>query len=250
MNSSVYIFGNLGNGYAQHPMDSNQSIFQEMFAHLKGKSMIATHRDTDLIEYCYLRRLNDNKHIGIGVSLNGIYLDNPADLFPMFENVFSSMVVNGEIVHFENNGTITSNVTQLYKKQEEIDRVVLLVQEELNKRDAFCEKLPVLNFGVANTDFKEFSSIDSAESINQAIIGYPWVFIYKETKIDTATITSCRGVFLRMNKSIEEKDRELLRLNVELAKMKRRQRNTLLFFFFLFLLILLGIVIWIKVLFP
>ena len=58
MNSSVYIFGNLRNGYVQYPDDYAQEVLGSFAIKSKSKTQVIVHRDKNLMYYGYVRRLD------------------------------------------------------------------------------------------------------------------------------------------------------------------------------------------------
>ena len=59
MNSTVYLFGELGQRYSQYPTDYTQLIFQRCAVLSKEKTQLIIHRDTTLMYYSYIRKLDD-----------------------------------------------------------------------------------------------------------------------------------------------------------------------------------------------
>lgn len=251
MNSSVYIFGNLGNGYTQYPGDYTQSVFQQMYVNMKGQTLIGTHRDDNLMMYCYVRRLQAPQcYVGICAIVNGLYHTNPKGLFSFFEDTFTSMVVNGEILQFSKTGDIVSKVTQLYEKQSEVDKIRQIVHNELQRQELTFKPLPVLNYGIASTESKSFDADDAQDDIAKASSTYPWVYIYKDKDYDTSSMTSYRSILKTLHKESDDKTKQIAGLKWEITKLRNKQRNTLWVSILAIAAFVLGIVVWNQVLFP
>lgn len=251
MNSSAYIFGSFDNGYTQYPSDYTQSVFQQMFSNMKGHTLIGTHRDSNLIMYCYIRRLQSpQQYVGLCAVVNGLYHTNPNGLFAFFEELFTNMVVIGEILQFAKNGDIVSNVQQLYQKQNEVDRVTQMIQSELQRQESFFKPLPALNYSIASTESKAFSFDDSPADIADATSIYPWIYIFKDNGYDTSSMTTYRSILKSLHQESGDKSNQIAQLKSELSSLRNKQRNTLWVGILAFAAFILGVVVWNKVLFP
>lgn len=60
MNSSVYIFGNLRNGYVQYPDDYAQEVLGSFAIKSKSKTQVIVHRDKNLMYYGYRAQVECN----------------------------------------------------------------------------------------------------------------------------------------------------------------------------------------------
>ena len=100
MNSSVYLFGEMAEGYTQYPEDSSSEIFHRLYANSKATTQIAIHRDGNLMYYGYIRKLENNKYLGLCVVLNGIMLTRIDSLVSLFENIIASLVSKGTLIHY------------------------------------------------------------------------------------------------------------------------------------------------------
>ena len=108
MNVSVYLFGEFNSGYSQYPDDYASSIFQKFSANAKSTTQIAIHRDGNLVYYGYIRKLQQDRYIGLCVVLNGLILKRIDGLFSLFENTISNLVTNGKLIHFNEHGDLVS----------------------------------------------------------------------------------------------------------------------------------------------
>ena len=99
MNSSAYVFGNLGEGYTQYPEDYAHEIYEEFQAKADAPSQVIIHRDKSIMYYGYVRKLDkEGQYIGLCVLLNGVMLSKMANLFAVFEKVVSELVSQGELI--------------------------------------------------------------------------------------------------------------------------------------------------------
>ena len=68
MNCSVYIFGELSSGYTQYPEDSSSHILNRLITNCKATTQLVIRRDDNLMYYSYVRKLENNKYVGISIT--------------------------------------------------------------------------------------------------------------------------------------------------------------------------------------
>lgn len=204
MNCSVSVFGSLGNGYTQYPNDYAKEIYQNFYAQSTTSSQVTIHRVNNLIYYGYIRKLDvGSQYIGFCVLLNGVMFSNIGILFTIFENAVADLVARGEILCFNDRGGITSTIVNLNERQQEVERITSIIQNQFSALELDLRKLPPVSYGVSNNDSKTFSESDKNEDIVNASCRYSYTYILKSTDYDTASITSYRDVLIRLNR---EKD--------------------------------------------
>ena len=120
MNATVYLFGEFNSGYTQYPDDYTSAIFNQFHKNAKSTTQIAIHRDGNLIYYGYIRKLEQERYIGLCVVLNGLLLTRIDGLFSLFENTISGLVTKGLLIHFNEQGDIVTKVEKLYLNKEEV----------------------------------------------------------------------------------------------------------------------------------
>jgi len=86
MNATVYLFGNFNSGYTQYPDDYTSDIFGKFHSNAKSTTQIAIHRNGNLMYYGYIRKLEQDRYLGLCVVLNGLMLTRIDGLFSLFEN--------------------------------------------------------------------------------------------------------------------------------------------------------------------
>ena len=204
MNSSVYVYGCLGNGYTQYPDDYAKVIYQNFFAKSTVSSQITIHRDNNLMYYGYIRKLDfSSQYIGFCVLLNGIMFSQIGRLFPIFENAVADLVARGEILHFSDRGEVTSSITNLNERQQEVERIVSVIQNQISDLGSYTRKLPPVSYGVSNNESKTFSESDKNEDIVNASCKFGYTYVLKDKDYDTVSLSSYKSVLIRLNK---EKD--------------------------------------------
>ena len=204
MKSSVYVFGSLENGYTQYPDDYAKEIYQKFYAKSTASSQITIHRNNNLIYYGYIRKLDvSSQYIGFCVLLNGIMFSQIGRLFPIFENAVADLVARGEILHFTIRGDITSSIKNLNERQQEVERIASVIQNQINELGSNTWKLPPVSYGVSSNESKTFSESDKNEDIVSASCKFGYTYILKDKDYDTASLTNYKSVLVQLNK---EKD--------------------------------------------
>lgn len=235
MNSSVYVFGSLGNGYTQYPDDYAKEIYQNFIANSTASSQITIHRDNNLIYYGYIRKLDiSSQYIGFCVLLNGIMFSQIGRLFPIFENAVADLVARGEILHFSDRGDVTSSISNLNERQQEVERIVSVIQNQISELGRNTRKLPPVSYGLSSNECKTFSESDKNEDIVNASCKYGYTYILKDKDYDTASLTSYKNVLIRLNKekdSLSSNYSELKTKYEKLSEQKKQFRNVIILIF-------------------
>lgn len=230
MNSRIYLFGQLGNGYTQYPTDYTQAYFQEFERNAKAKTAICVRREGDLMLYQYLRRLSDKKaaqggYIGITIVYNGVLLTDIEPLFHICEDAITNMVVNGKILEFTEDGGITSNINQLYQADAEFTRISEYLSAQLNTVSALFEKLPPSNYALGKDQSKSFSIGDDMASIIEATRNYAKVYVLKDADYNSASLSSFSAKLHTLNQAKETALQKVKKQQEEITSLKRKQKN-------------------------
>lgn len=225
MNISTYIFGSLGNGYSQYPNDYAQTIFQSIYAQSSAPTQIVVHREDKLIYYAYVRKLEAGQYIGLCVVLNSVMLTDFNEMFSIFENLITSLVVNGNILQFNDKGDIISKASQLYTNQAEVSRVTDNLRNEFAKLENTSKPLPPVSYGIAKNEKRTFSVGDNTNDIVKASVSFNYTFIVKQKDFDTQSLSSYRGIVSRLNKEKADLSQKYQDLQKEHAKVKRQKEQ-------------------------
>lgn len=245
MNSSVYVFGNLGNGYTQYPDDYAKEIYQHFYANSSAPSQITIHRDNNLIYYGYIRKLDvDSQYIGFCVLLNGVMFSHIERLFPVFENAIADMAAKGSVLHFNDRGDLTSSTVNLYEAQNEVERIIQILQIQISGLESNIQKMPPVSYGVSCSESKTFSDGDKSEDIVSAACRYGYTYILKDKDFDSVSLTSYKGVIVRLNKEKESVEKELYELKSKYQKLTAQKRQYKKVIFLCILIVVCGIALF------
>lgn len=250
MNISVYLFGEFSVGYSQYPNDYAKTIFKSFAKNAQATTQIAVHRESDLMYYGYIRKMESGEYLGLCVVLNGKYITQLDGLFAIYEQVIESMVRNGYLIHYGDNGVITSKVGQLYGNREEIDLITSNLQAAFDRLEGSSMMLPTVNYGVAKDSVKSFSIQDNVQDIIKSSYTNGYTFIYKSKGYNTAQMNSYRGVIVKKDKRIQELQGECAELKREVSALKNKQRNTKWVAMLSFVALVLFGIVYVKVINP
>lgn len=226
INSTLYIFGNLGRGYTQYPFDYTNNILSTFAQHAESKSMLAIHRDRNLMYYCYLRKLDDGHNIGFCVLLNGLMFTNINELFPVFENTITFMVASGGIVGFSSEGELKPETTTFIGKEKYVDASFLYIQSELEKPGITIKKLPPVSYGTSKSEAMDFTATDDNTSIVEASHKYSYTYILKDREPLSSRLSGYKSVISKLNKEKKELAKQHEELEHKYQEMVRQKKQT------------------------
>lgn len=199
MNISVYAFGQFEMGYSQYPDDYTGDIFTKFHKHAKAKTQIAIHRDGSLMYYAYIRKLEQDRYIGLCAVLNNQMLTRIDSLFGMFENVFTGMVAKGQIIQFNEQGDIVTRTSMLHMEKADIDELTAVISANFDRLET--TSLPPIDYSVANDSTMDYTINDNATDIIYSTAKNGFTYIYKSEGYDTAELKTYQGNLNRLNQA-------------------------------------------------
>lgn len=230
MNCSVYIFGELSSGYTQYPEDSSSHILNRLITNCKATTQLVIRRDDNLMYYSYVRKLENNKYVGIAIAVNGYYIQHIQSLFALFENTIEKLVSQGSIICFSKDGNIIPTQKQLKEQEEDIDTITQNLAKDFNNAGQAC-KLPPVDYTVAKESVKEFNISDSKRDIVRSSYTYGYTYIYKDNDYNTVKVDSYRSVLSRVNLEnvdLKKRNSELHEENQKILRQKKQFKNVIL----------------------
>ena len=238
MNVSIYIFGEFDNGYNQYPDDTTSTIFRAFYKRSTSIGQLCIHRAGNLMYYGYIRKLEHNKYIGLGLILNDTMLTGFDKVFSMFEQVITYLITNGYLIQFNEQGEIVTNVENLYLDKAKIDSVENEIKNGLNRIDAFSAKLPPVDFTVSKDSIKQLTIDDADSVIVEAGYTYGYTIISKEKGNNTPLLNSYKGVLVKANKEKKELEGRYKELKEEYDKtLKQKKQYRVVVILFIILLL-------------
>lgn len=240
MNISTYIFGEFNSGYSQYPNDYTASIFEKFSTYANSITQIAIHRDGNLIYYGYVRKLQGKKYIGLCVVVNSWALPSPNALFPLFEHTISTLVENGLLIHFDEQGNLTTSVEKLYLNKEEIEFVGETLRKGFDKYKEDCVNLPPVSYGTSKDSIKTFSIEDDKQEIFKSSYTNGYTLIYKFRGYNTSGLYKVQSILEKEYKLRHDLEKEIASLKEDYKKLENVQKRTKLVACLIFILFLVG----------
>lgn len=205
ISTSVYVFGDLGVGYSQYPDNYSRDIFPNFYTQASAKSQIVVHRDGGLMYYGYIRKLDTApQYIGFCMLLNDAMFSDVGVLFPIFENAVAEMVLQGEILAFNEDGDIVCAGKDLVQCQQEVGRVSAMISNAIDSLNGKIEMLPPVDNSKSNTDKKQFCVADDNAAIAEASVSYAYTCVAKNKGCNTSSLSGYKGVIRKLSKEKAE----------------------------------------------
>ena len=230
MNCSIYIFGEQSSGYVQFPEDTAANVLKTLYNNCKATTQIITHRDNNILYYCYIRKVSDNAYIGISIAVNGYYILQIKPLFTLFEKAIESLAERGIFIHFNDNGELTTQNNNINKDKEEINHFINYLRVEFEKLNNISKPLPPTDYTIAKDSIIELSLNDNKTSIIQAIYSHGFTYIYKESDYNTVRLNSYQSILKRINEentSLKKSNKELKEKNEEISRQKNKYQTVI-----------------------
>lgn len=194
MNSTIYLFGYLNEGFTQYPSNSATKIFRNQIDLAQCVTQIVTHRDGDLLYYSYIRKLegdsNGNpKLVGIVLLLNGAMFIDINLLFSFFEKLFCNLAYGNEIIGIDDSGNIVPMCSSIMFKEHEVDRITKYIREELSNLELYLSNLPPLCYEISINENCYALYNEGNERLTKLIAKYPYVCINKSEYYNTKELS-------------------------------------------------------------
>lgn len=215
MNSAAYIFSNSGT-YSQYPDDYAKEIFQTMAENASGESTVAIHRENNLMYYGYIYKFQQ-QHIGFGVLVNNVLLNDIDSIFRIFENAVVDLITTYKILKITGTGKIIHN-SDTKPAPDTLSRIINHLREEFSKLEETATKLPPVNYSISNNQSKQFGYKHSHTGIVEASGKYAYTYICKNDEI--------KGIkTLMQSLHIQPKAAETAPSNLQAPHNTTQQRN-------------------------
>lgn len=225
MNSTIYLFGDLGQGITLYPNDYTKNIFKEFISRANAPTQLIIHRDGAIMNYGYVRKIENGHLFGICVQINGQYFTAIKKLFEVFEDITTNIVVRGDIIQLNKQGNLVATTSKLTNKPEEVDRVISYCQTELVKMSPFCRTLPSIDYSTSESDISSFKDTDNNLNIVNSSVKNGYTFIYKKDDYDTLALRGYRSTLYSLNKENEANKRTITELDKQLSVLKRQKKQ-------------------------
>lgn len=203
MNSNIYLFGKFGHSITTSVDDYTKSYFEEFISKAKAYTQIIIHRNGDIMNYGYVRKIEENNLFGICLQINGQYISETDKLFEAFENIIANCAVKGDILRLNKKGNIEATTSNLLDEPEELVRAITNCQNEILRLDYACRSLPNIDYSTTDNDTYYFKENDDSSTITKTSVRNGYTFIYKERDYDTLALNGYRSTLSSLNKENE-----------------------------------------------
>ena len=225
MNSSIYLFGDFGQGVTSYPIDYAQTIFEEFISESKAPTQLIIHRDGEIMNYGYIRRIENNHLFGLCIQINGQYISTIKRLFEMFEDVTANIAIRGELIRLNEQGNLVESVTRFANKPNEVERITNYCRNELSKLENLCKKLPPVDYSTSTKDKSYFREDENAVRIITNSLKNGHNFVYKKEDFDTLALAGYRSTLSNLNSRYNQATTKIQELNKELSSLKRQKKQ-------------------------
>lgn len=240
MNCSVYLFGNLGNGYTAYLNDYTRSLHEAAYSHCRSQILIYIHRDGDLIHYSYVKPLKGASYFGISLVFNSYQAIDISFLVDIFESSFSDIVLRGEIIKFDDKGAIIPTVSDINTKKEEVIRIVDRIRSQIVIANDKFIKLPLLNYATSTNEILSLSINDGNDAVNRAIKNYHNISVYLGANI--ALLNGYATTLKNLSKKNQDLSKEISDTQIKLKNVEaQKKRTTIVAFLIIAILIIAGL---------
>ncbi|MBR1922522.1 MAG: hypothetical protein IJ838_02060 [Paludibacteraceae bacterium] len=226
MRTTTYIFGNFSDGYSQYPDNYTRDLFSSLAKSRKGTTELIYHREGSLTYYIYTREISrsDKTFIGLCYVFNDILITDFSYLFDIFEDTITHMVVRGELLEFTNEGNLSTHVNQLYSNSEELQHISDYINSKLSTIGRYAEKLPVQNFSVSSSEWRNFS-FDELAAVNTVIKNYSNIRVIKGDNYDTESLKGYASKLKANNEEIKTLTNKIAKNEEEISRLKRQKKQ-------------------------
>lgn len=225
MNSSIYLFGDFGQGVISYPTDYAQTIFEKFIAESKAPTQLIIHRDGEIMNYGYIRKIENNHLFGLCIQINGQYISTIKRLFEIFEDVTANIAVRGELIRLNEQGNLVESVTRFANKSNEVERITDYCRNELSKLENLCKKLPSVDYSTSNNDKSYFKEDENAVRIITTSLKNGYTFVYKKEDFDTLALAGYRSTLSNLNSKYNQAAMKIQELNSELSSLKKQKKQ-------------------------
>lgn len=225
MNCTIYLFGKLGQGITASVNDYTKNFFEEFISKANAPTQIIIHRNGDIMNYGYVRKIENDHLFGICAQINGQYLSSTNKLFEVFENIITNITVRGDILYLNRQGNLEATTSNLQNKPEEVERTIINCQQEFERLSTTCKTLPHLDYSTTDSDINYFRETDNSEVIIRTSVKNGYTFIYKNRDYDSLALSGYRSTLSTLNKENENYKKQIAEQDTKLKNLERAKKQ-------------------------
>ena len=170
--------------------------------------------------YAYIRKLQQDRYIGLCVVLNALMLVRIDGLFSLFENTIFYLATNGKLVRFNRRDDLVTSMENLYLNKEDIEPLTEFLRAGFSRLEHDCTSLPAVSYGTSKDSCKDFVVDDDQDEIIKSSYTNGYTFIYKFKGFNIAQFNSYKEGMIKLYKEKQELQRQLDDLKEEVFALK------------------------------
>lgn len=179
MNCSVYLFGELGEGYTQFPLDnSSKKILSTFYDRGQADAKLTFVREGKLAYYGYTRPLQGGHFIGICCLFNDVLCTDIEKIFGVFEAEIQQMANDEDFLRQTSYGEIIPE--SKYFNHKVVERISKRIRSRFSDNDVSFMKMPVVRYSIDSSDIRSYRYGDDAQIIIRSMMEYKSVCVTKE----------------------------------------------------------------------
>lgn len=225
MNTTIYLFGNFGHGLVASVNDYTKTYFDNFISKISAPTQIIIHRNGDIMNYGYVRRITGGHLFGICAQINGQYLSTTNKLFEVFENIVANIAVRGDILFLNKNGDLEPAISSFLDNTEVVERVINNCHNEFLLLSSSCQNLPAPDFSTTDADISYFNENDDTNIIVRTSIKNGYTYIYKKQDYDTLALSGYRNTLASLNKENENYKQQTRELEGKLKRLEKKKKQ-------------------------
>ena len=225
MNSTIYLFGKFGQSITTSVDDYTKNFFEDFISRANAPTQIIIHRDNDIMNYGYIRKIEKDSLFGVCVQINGQYLSSVKKLFEVFEKIIEVIATEGQILRLNRKGNIEAAIAKILDKPEVVKRVEDVCLKEFSKLTFNCRTLPEIDYSTIDSDINYFKEDDNCEKIVKASVKKGYTFIYKSQDYDTLQLADYRSTLSALNKENDINKKKINELEGKLRTLERKKKQ-------------------------
>ena len=225
MNTTIYLFGKFRHGITASVNDYTQSFFEQFISKANAPTQIIIHRDGDIMNYGYVRKISESNLFGVCAQINGQYLSTTKKLFEAFENIVASIAVRGDILSLNRKGDLEVVISNFLDKPEAVERAIESSLAEFARLSSSCRDLPDIDYSTADSDTNCFKESANSNAIIKSSLKNGYTFIYKEQDYDSVALSGYRSTLAALNRENDANKQKIKEQENQLKILERKKKQ-------------------------
>lgn len=221
INCSIYFFAKTDKGYSQYPNDFLSVEFKKYGENLYAESQLVVNKKEHLMYYTYLRQLpgnGNNSFFGISVVINSLATYNIKSMFKLFEVEVQEMVVDGDILDFDENGKLQVVVTDLGEHGNELDIVAKDIKEKVEDGSSSFVSMPPINYSIDPDSYKIVDLSEGSGVFQEYLSAYNTIIFPKNSGVNSTNFNGVSVKIQKLNEEIRLRDEKIEELEKKLRE--------------------------------